>query len=116
MPIYEYTCEACGQQTEALQKISEPPLTDCPACGQPALKKLVSKAGFQLKGTGWYVTDFRDKNKPAAKGGDKPAGAGSSAEGGAKPDSAKADSTTESKSEAKTASTPAAKTESPKAD
>lgn len=116
MPIYEYACEACGQQTEALQKISEPPLTECPACGKPALKKLVSKAGFQLKGTGWYVTDFRDKNKPAAKSADKPAGEAASAEGGAKSDSPTTESKTESGGESKAASTPAAKTDTPKAD
>ena len=79
MPIYEYRCESCGEEQEVLQKISEPALADCPACGEPALKKLVSAAGFQLKGTGWYVTDFRDKGKSAGKkddkeSGDKPAG------------------------------------------
>ena len=68
MPIYEYQCAECGARKEILQRISDAPLTDCPECGKPALKKLVSAAGFQLKGTGWYVTDFRDKGgKPAAK-------------------------------------------------
>ena len=68
MPIYEYRCDECGAQKEILQRISDAPLTVCPECGKPALKKLVSAAGFQLKGTGWYVTDFRDKGaKPAAK-------------------------------------------------
>ena len=68
MPIYEYQCAECGAHKEILQRISDAPLTDCPECGKPALKKLVSAAGFQLKGTGWYVTDFRDKGtKPAAK-------------------------------------------------
>ena len=67
MPIYEYRCDECGAHKEILQRISDAPLTDCPECGKPALKKLVSAAGFQLKGTGWYVTDFRDKGtKPAA--------------------------------------------------
>ena len=70
MPIYEYQCAECGAHKEILQRISDAPLTDCPECGKPALKKLVSAAGFQLKGTGWYVTDFRDKgSKPAAKAG-----------------------------------------------
>ena len=63
MPIYEYRCSACGHEFEILQKISDQPLTECPACGKAALAKLVSAAGFQLKGSGWYVTDFRDGNK-----------------------------------------------------
>ena len=68
MPIYEYRCAECGAYKEALQRISDAPLTDCPECGKPALQKQLSAAGFQLKGTGWYVTDFRDKgSKPAAK-------------------------------------------------
>lgn len=63
MPIYEYACQSCGHSLEALQKISDAPLSDCPACGRPELQKLVSAAGFVLKGGGWYVTDFRDKGK-----------------------------------------------------
>jgi putative FmdB family regulatory protein len=63
MPIYEYRCGACGQEHEALQKVSEPPLTKCPACGKPKLKKLLSAAGFQLKGSGWYATDFKGGSK-----------------------------------------------------
>jgi putative FmdB family regulatory protein len=59
MPIYEYQCSECGQKKEALQKLSDAPLKDCPACGKPTLTKLISAAGFQLKGSGWYVTDFR---------------------------------------------------------
>ncbi len=62
MPFYEYRCQACGQETEVLQKISDPPRTVCPSCGAEALIKKVSAAGFQLKGTGWYVTDFRGGN------------------------------------------------------
>jgi putative FmdB family regulatory protein len=86
MPIYEYRCGECGLQKEFLQRMSDAPLTDCPECGKPALSKLVSAAGFQLKGTGWYVTDFRDKAKPAAKTekSDKPADAAKPAEAGAK--------------------------------
>lgn len=61
MPIYEYRCEACGFQKEFLQRISDAPLTDCPECGKKSLQKMVTAAGFQLKGSGWYVTDFRDK-------------------------------------------------------
>lgn len=67
MPIYEYECSACGHQLEAFQKISEAPLTDCPKCHKPKLQKLISAAGFQLKGTGWYATDFRNKGKPEPK-------------------------------------------------
>jgi len=63
MPIYEYACEACGHELEAMQKMSDAALTDCPACGKPALKKQISAAGFVLKGGGWYATDFRDKGK-----------------------------------------------------
>ena len=82
MPIYEYECESCGHQLEALQKMSDAPLTECPACGRPALKKLLSAAAFRLKGSGWYETDFKSGNKKnladsgsadkeGGKGGDK---------------------------------------------
>ena len=87
MPIYEYRCAACGHEHEALQKVSEPPLTKCPACGKKALKKQLSAAGFQLKGSGWYATDFKSK-KPAEK----------------KPE-AKSETKTETKPDAKPAST-----------
>lgn len=60
MPIYAYRCDACGHAHDALQKMSDAPLRDCPACGQSALAKQVTAAGFQLKGSGWYVTDFRN--------------------------------------------------------
>jgi len=63
MPIYEYRCSECGQDHEVLQKVSEPPLTECPACGKPALQKQLSAAGFQLKGSGWYATDFKGSGK-----------------------------------------------------
>lgn len=59
MPIYAYRCEACGFAKDALQKISDPQLTDCPSCGKASFKKQLTAAGFQLKGTGWYATDFR---------------------------------------------------------
>jgi putative FmdB family regulatory protein len=59
MPIYEYECGSCGHRFEAIQKMSDPVLTDCPSCGLSGLKKLMSAAGFQLKGTGWYATDFK---------------------------------------------------------
>lgn len=64
MPIYEYQCNSCGHRLESFQKISEEPLKECPKCHENALQKLVSAAGFQLKGTGWYATDFKDKGKP----------------------------------------------------
>ena len=91
MPIYEYRCGECGQEHEVLQKVSEPPLTQCPACGKPALKKQLSAAGFQLKGSGWYATDFKGSaKKPAEK----------------KPE-AKTEVKAETKSETKTESKPA---------
>lgn len=77
MPIYEYRCSSCGHELEALQKLSEAPLVACPSCRADALVKLVSAAGFQLKGSGWYATDFKKGGaKPPAA---KPADAGSSA-------------------------------------
>lgn len=85
MPIYEYECKKCGHAEEVLQKVSDPLLTRCPACGAESFVKKVSAAGFQLKGSGWYVTDFRDKGrsgKPAGEAGastakaDKAAGEG----------------------------------------
>lgn len=65
MPIYAYRCEECGHAEEVLQKISDPQLTDCPACSKSSFKKQLTAAGFQLKGTGWYVTDFRGGSAPA---------------------------------------------------
>jgi putative FmdB family regulatory protein len=67
MPIYAYKCESCGHAKDVLQKMSDVPLVDCPACGASAFKKQLTSAGFQLKGSGWYVTDFRD----GKGGGDK---------------------------------------------
>ena len=67
MPIYEYRCSDCGFQEEYLQKVSEPPLTKCPSCGKETFNKLLSAAGFQLKGSGWYVTDFRNKGSSGGK-------------------------------------------------
>jgi putative FmdB family regulatory protein len=96
MPIYEYRCSACGHELEALQKITESPLVSCPSCSADALTKLVSAAGFQLKGSGWYATDFRNGSKPA-KPDAKP-----DAKTETKPDGAK----TESKSETTAAAAP----------
>jgi putative FmdB family regulatory protein len=64
MPIYEYRCSHCGNTVEFMQKMSDTPKTKCPDCHQDTLKKLISSTSFQLKGKGWYVTDFRDKGKP----------------------------------------------------
>jgi putative FmdB family regulatory protein len=63
MPIYEYQCQSCGHLHEALQKVSDAPLVDCPACGAPDLRKKISAAGFRLKGGGWYETDFKTGGK-----------------------------------------------------
>lgn len=67
MPIYEYECGSCGHRLEAIQKMSDPVLKDCPSCGQSTLKKLISAAGFHLKGSGWYATDFKDSGKKKEK-------------------------------------------------
>lgn len=66
MPIYAYKCESCGHSKDVLQKMSDAPLTGCPQCGAPAFKKQLTAAGFQLKGSGWYVTDFRGGGSAAA--------------------------------------------------
>ena len=99
MPIYEYRCAACGHQQEALQKVSDPPLTDCPKCGKPSLSKMLTAAGFQLKGSGWYATDFKTTGKkPAEKKADL------------KSDNkteAKSETKSDTKSETKKASAPA---------
>ena len=76
MPIYAYKCASCGHAKDVLQKMSDDPLTVCPACGQSSFQKQLTAAGFQLKGSGWYVTDFRGGNNtgaPAAAVGDAPA-------------------------------------------
>jgi putative FmdB family regulatory protein len=90
MPIYEYECTQCGHFLDALQKISDAPLQHCPSCGAAALKKLLSAPRFRLKGSGWYETDFKDKNRRNIATDDKP-----SAEAGKKSDKA-----TDKKSEA----------------
>ncbi len=109
MPIYAYRCESCGHSKDVLQKISDPLLTVCPACGADSFKKQVTAAGFQLKGSGWYVTDFRGGASAApaesSSAGAKPAvGAGSesSSAAGDKPAS------TEAAASSTAASTPAA--------
>jgi len=69
MPFYEYQCQACGHEFEKLQKISDDALKDCPSCSKSELKKLISAAGFQLKGSGWYATDFKDSGKKKSEPG-----------------------------------------------
>jgi putative FmdB family regulatory protein len=100
MPIYQYRCGACGQEHEVLQKVTEPPLSDCPSCGKPGMQKLLTAAGFQLKGSGWYATDF--------KGGAKKPEEKKSAE--TKPADTKSDGKTE-KSDSKTDTKASPKTE-----
>ncbi len=79
MPIYEYRCASCGHQEEFLQKLSDPPHTRCPKCGEESFSKMLSAAGFQLKGSGWYATDFKGGSSPTAK-------ADAGAKDGGKPD------------------------------
>lgn len=98
MPIYEYRCADCGFQDEFLQKLSEPQLTDCPSCGKATLRKQLTAAGFQLKGSGWYATDFRNSGKSG------------SAAGGTS--DAKGESKSDAKTDAKTESKPGSKSES----
>ena len=68
MPIYEYRCNSCGFEKEYLQKLSDAPITQCPSCGKAEMVKQVTAAGFQLKGSGWYATDFKGSPKPPPKG------------------------------------------------
>jgi putative FmdB family regulatory protein len=89
MPIYAYRCDECGFAKDVLQKVSDPVLTVCPSCGKSSFKKQVTAAGFQLKGTGWYVTDFRGGSAPAT--GTAPAASTpASSDGGSSTDAAAA--------------------------
>jgi putative FmdB family regulatory protein len=103
MPIYEYRCTSCGHELEALQRLAEAPLLVCPACDAAALVKQVSAAAFQLKGSGWYATDFKGGAKAATKAADDTKTA-TDAESGAKSDStpaAKPETNAETKAEKK---------------
>jgi len=71
MPIYEYQCQSCGNEIEVIQKINDPRITECSACGKPDMKKKVSAAAFRLSGSGWYETDFKSGNKKNLTEGDK---------------------------------------------
>jgi putative FmdB family regulatory protein len=110
MPIYEYRCQSCGHELEKLQRMSDAPLTDCPECGKSALKRLVSAAGFRLKGAGWYETDFKKSNQRNLVDSGVDSGAASAKESSSEkssgPDSAKSAST-ESKGDSKPADKPA---------
>ena len=107
MPIYEYRCSSCGFQKEYLQKIADPVMTVCPECSKETFSKMLSAAGFQLKGSGWYATDFKNSGskpaaKPSAETGDKGGAKTESKDSGSgKSDSgAKSGGNTESKSAA----------------
>jgi len=111
MPIYEYRCAKCGFQDEYLQKLSEAPLTVCPSCGKAKFEKQLSAAGFQLKGSGWYATDFKGGGKPAAAKGEAKSEAAPESKG-----EAKAESKAEPKAESKAAAKSEAKSDSAKAE
>jgi putative FmdB family regulatory protein len=91
MPIYEYRCAACGHDTEALQKMTDAPLRKCPACGKSQLRRLVSAPQFRLKGSGWYETDFKDKNEKKRNlvGGESEAASDSSSDASVKEEAKK---------------------------
>ena len=92
MPIYEYVCRDCGHELEALQRLSDAPLTDCPSCEAAALQKKVSAAGFRLKGAGWYETDFKSSGKRNLAGDSAKSGGDSDAKSADKAPAAKTDS------------------------
>ena len=114
MPIYAYACAACGHTKDHLQKLADAPIDICPACGSDQYSKQLSAPQFQLKGGGWYVTDFRDNGNKDGKKSDQPAEGQDSAKGGAdgKADSGSTDAKTESKAETKTETKAETKTES----
>jgi len=101
MPIYEYQCQACGKQLEALQKLRDAPLQDCPDCGEPSLKKKVSAAAFRLKGGGWYETDFKTGNKKNLASGSDSAGSSGNTDKSNPPDSGQSKKSESKKSESK---------------
>ena len=113
MPIYAYKCDSCGFAKDVLQKISDPPLSDCPTCHAAAFRKQVTAAGFQLKGSGWYVTDFRGGNNAAAPNSGDKSSESTGGDAGAK-SSGTAQAKTESKSDSKSEPKPAAASSTPK--
>jgi putative FmdB family regulatory protein len=104
MPIYEYGCKSCGHALDALQKISDDPLVDCPECGEPALKRLISAPRFRLKGDGWYETDFKTGNQRNLAKGDSESSASTSSEGNSSSDGKKGDKKPAKASESKKSS------------
>lgn len=114
MPIYAYACAACGHTKDHLQKMADAPIAICPACGSDQYSKQLSAPQFQLKGGGWYVTDFRDNGNKDGKKSDQPAEGKDGANSGAdsKADSGSTDAKTESKVETKTETKSETKTES----
>ena len=116
MPIYAYKCESCGHAKDVLQKMSDTPLVDCPACGAATFKKQLTAAGFQLKGSGWYATDFKgggaapaaDKSEKAESG----SGTGSGTAGDSKSNESNSGPKTDSKTDKKTDSRGDTKSES----
>ncbi|TRZ67751.1 MAG: zinc ribbon domain-containing protein [Comamonadaceae bacterium] len=107
MPIYAYKCESCGFAKDVLQKISDPHLSDCPQCGKAAFQKQVTAAGFQLKGSGWYVTDFRGGDTAKAPAAGAVAGAGAEASTTPATSDSSAASASSSDSSASVAASPA---------
>jgi putative FmdB family regulatory protein len=102
MPLYEYRCSGCGHQQEFLQKWSDEPVTVCTSCGKPTFQKMLTAAGFQLKGSGWYATDFKNGgSKPAAKSDAKGESKADAGESKADAGESKAGAKSESKSDAK---------------
>ena len=109
MPIYEYRCSSCAFQKEYLQKLSDPILTQCPKCGKQTFSKMLSAAGFQLKGSGWYATDFKNSGaKPAAK----PDAKSTTASGAKDKSDAKPDAKSDTKPDTKPGAKPESKSES----
>jgi putative FmdB family regulatory protein len=111
MPIYAYKCESCGHSKDVLQKMSDEPLTVCPQCGQARFNKQVTAAGFQLKGSGWYVTDFRGGSSAAAAD----AGGSGESKGDSAPAPAPAGESSGSAAAAPAAAAPAAPAPAPAA-
>ena len=104
MPIYEYRCSSCGFQKDYLQKVSDPLLSVCPECSKETFGKMLTAAGFQLKGGGWYATDFKNSGaKPASKTAGQNGTAGKSESSGENKSDGKSDSKTDSKTEAQAA-------------
>ncbi|TDU25835.1 putative FmdB family regulatory protein [Panacagrimonas perspica] len=118
MPLYEYSCAACGATSEINHRMSDPAPTDCPVCGAPKLSKMISAAGFRLKGAGWYETDFKSDGKRNLAG-DSGESSGADSKSAGKPaakpaaDASPAPAKAETKSESKPAAAPAATSPSP---